>query len=283
MSKELKNWLNKNYNLIIFIFLLLVTVVPMIKPIGLPIPISENTADFYNIIDGIEEGDIIWFDINFSPSRWAELGPQAIATVKHIWSKGGKVLFISSDLYGPQMYDLIIDKAKPPESYEYGIDWVNLGYIIGGETAIASLSTDVFSVVKTDKYGNALEDLSMMYETPDGSFVKLIIVVTEGVSAAENYVRQLKSKYDTTIICGLQAQGVTTVQPYLTAGLISAVLPGARGAAELEVLTKRLGVAITITDALSLAQIYLLILIILGNIIFILEKSREKKVKGGIS
>ena len=59
---------------------------------------------------------------------------------------------------------------------------------------------------------------------------------------------------------------------YVDAGQIAALLPGSRGAAEYEILSGRPGEAITLTDTLTIQQVFIMITIIIGNILFFLER-----------
>jgi hypothetical protein len=255
----------------IYAMLFLLTAIPLLQPLGLPISVSRTTITFFDIIDDIEEGDIIFFDINFGPGSWPENGPQAVAVIKHIWAKGGKILFFSLNSDGPQMYDKIISQITPPDGYEYGVDWVYLGFLSGGETAMAALTTDTASLVQSDYLGKSLESLPLMQEVRSAEDAKLLICNTSG-ALAWAWVRQWHEPYNKPYLLLPIGIMVPSSAVYVDAGQIAALLPGSRGAAEYEIRSGIPGEAITLTDTLTVQQVYIMILIIIGNIMFLSER-----------
>ena len=270
--------LKENPHIVIYAILFLLTAIPLLRPLGLPISVSETTRKFFNVIDGIEEGDVIFFDINFGPGSWPENGPEAVATIKHIWSKGGKILFFSLSSDGPQMYLKMMGRVTPPAGYEYGVDWVYLGFLSGGETAMAAITTDTWSLVKSDYQGKSFESLPLMQQVRSAEDAKLLICNTSG-ALAWAWVRQWYEPYKKPYLLLPIGIMVPSSAVYVEAGQIAALLPGSRGAAEYEILIGRPGEAITLTDTLSTQQVFLMIIIIIGNIIFLLEKTGRNPEK----
>jgi hypothetical protein len=243
---------------------------------GLPITVSQSTIEFHGIIDEIKQGNVIWFDTAFGPGSWTENGPQSIVVWRHIIDKGGKVLFVSTVNDGPRMYELIVDQVDPEAiGLEYGVDYVNIGFIAGLETAQAALATDTWSLVTEDVYGNKFDSLPLMNEIRTGEDADIVICATSSGDRTVGWVRQLHEKFGTTILTLPISIGITSIQPYYESGQVSGILYGSRGAAEYEILTNRPGEAVTQTDALTMQHILLISVVIIGNLLYLNERRKK--------
>ena len=106
---------------------------PIIKPLGLPVEISQEfTQRFYDYLNDIPEDSIVFFDLAFRETGEAELGASVIPAFQLLQNRGVKVVV------GGQwqqavffMHSRIEEKANEIGS-EYGVDWVNIGYKPGG-------------------------------------------------------------------------------------------------------------------------------------------------------
>ena len=78
-------------NRILYLFVVLCLIIPIIKPIGMPVSINKDlTLPFYEFIDSLSEGDIVLFDIAYSASNDTELTPMVKAVMEHCARKGVK-------------------------------------------------------------------------------------------------------------------------------------------------------------------------------------------------
>ena len=82
------------------------------------------------------------------------------------------------------------------------------------------------------------------------------------------------SRYNVTVMAGVTAAMVTTYDPYVASEQMYTMVGGLRGAAEYESLIEKTGGASRGMLAQSTAHIYVILLIILGNIAYF--RSRRK-------
>ena len=93
----MNDWITKLQNLdrrVIYLILIFAVTIPLIKPLGLPIPPSDRSQRFFDIIDGLKAGDKILFSCDYNPSGAPELQPMNEAVLRHCFSKGVKVFYI---------------------------------------------------------------------------------------------------------------------------------------------------------------------------------------------
>ncbi|HHY17375.1 MAG TPA: hypothetical protein GX524_04805, partial [Firmicutes bacterium] len=120
-----------------YVILLVVLAGPLLKPIGIPIKISNETQTSYDVIDTLKPGSVVVFGFDYTPGNAAEMEPQALAVLKHLLAKDVKVIGISFLAQGP----MLAEKAFATTGWankEYGVDYVNLGYRAGGQGAVAA-------------------------------------------------------------------------------------------------------------------------------------------------
>jgi len=145
--------------------LFIALMVPFLSPIGFPITIAENTRDLYEGItdDEVEEGDVWIMNFGYGVSAWPECHPSVTVCTKALFREGAKIIFMGPHYDVELTYNKIHDTVRDDfVDKVYGEDYVFLGYITGGESAIAQLASNIRSVYPVDHFGTPLDELSMM-------------------------------------------------------------------------------------------------------------------------
>jgi len=243
----------------------------LINPMGLPIRITGETKELYNLIEGLPEDSVVLVDIAFGPGAMPELGPIFTAVMVHMFERPINVIVMTLYVDGPQMYNqFVTNKLKPEKSFnkEYGIDYCFLGYSAGGITTMAELAKDM-RFLETDHKGTPLDQLKVMDGVNDYKDIDLVITFSTasgGISSPTDWVLQWATPYEAPLACVVLKMMIPTVSPYYGSGQVKALIPGAGGSAEYELLIDRPGEGLSSTDALSVAHLVVLTLMVLGNI-----------------
>jgi hypothetical protein len=258
--------------------LLVVFVFPMIYPLGLPVPISPNVRLWYQTIEDLPPGSVVLIDFGYSGGGEPELGPMAVAVYHHFFKKGDiKVICMSTSIEGPQLWDKAMGEIRPEQRYgaQYGVDYINLGYIAGGETAMAAVGKDLRATTSSDYKGNSLDQYSIMDGIADASSFDLLICYTTGGDQSEGWVRQWYTVYGTPYLCSVLAMMVPTMLPYQNAGQIISLTSGAQSG-EMESLVRVPARGIKSADVITLTHILCLVYVAIGNIAYL-----GKRFSGG--
>ena len=135
----------------IFLLLSIVLIIPLVRPIGFPIAISSYTRDFYNYISGLEPGSLVLIWSTMGWGWWpSEYRPATIAFVQYLIDNDIKFITICGHPDDPLIWDHIVHDLIDLKDYEYGVDYLILGYYPGEEAAKAAFASNVRSIVKTD-------------------------------------------------------------------------------------------------------------------------------------
>jgi hypothetical protein len=263
---------------ILYGLLLITFIIPMVRPIGFPIPISEESRIWYNTIEALPQGSVILIDFGYSGGGEPELGPMAVAVYNHIFRRGGlKAIAMSTSLEGPLLWDKAMAEINPARyGAEYGVDYIHIGYLTGTETAMAAVGKDLRATTSTDYKGVSLDQYSIMQGINSAADFDLLICYTTGGDQSEGWVRQWYTPYRVPYLCSVLAMMVPTMLPYRNAGQIVALLAGATSG-QMESLVKVPARGIKSADVITTTHILVLAFIVIGNVAYYASKATRRE------
>lgn len=263
---------------IIYTLILLVVSAVIIHPLGLPLPISKPTRDLHNIVMQLKPGDrvMVWSDE--SAHGIGETGPAWIVFMQDLFRRPGvKVVFSAAGGFVPEtptIFDTIIMPPVDKIGKKYGVDYVNLGWTPGFETAMASFATDIHKLNPRDHAGTPIDELPLMRDIKSIADFELLVYVGGGSQA--QVMRQIFVPSGKPSVQIGMAVHQTGAMPYYPQTIKAYVFGLAQGA-EYEKLIEKPGKAIIASDAISLSQLLLIILLFIGNIAYFLQRSGGMK------
>ena len=271
--------LTKIDNRYVYIVMILITLYPLIYPMGLPIPINDDTRAVYEGIEAIQPGDLVIMDWNTRfgrPTRMILMED----LFKHLMERGAIIVHVSFDkaLEGGEVAQRIIGQLDPDANYgyEYGVDYVNLGSVGGSLAALQGFVADPWAIFPVDQRGRPVEDMPIMQLLKSGDDIDAVVFC--GTSHL-GWISFLAQEHPVPIIGACDAGEATEVIPYVQSGQLVGILNDMRGGAEYEVLIGIPGSAIKTTDPLNTIQLTQAALLVVTNIIYFATKG--KKTEGG--
>ncbi len=278
---EYKSWHFKVQNIskpVIYALLMAVVIFPLFKPLQLPLAYSRHTQKAHDIIDSLPEGSYVFHSVAILPAADAELWPQMISLSRHYMEKGLKVLYWSCSQEGHMYAGRILEDIAPLYDYEYGEDLLILPYKAGQESAVLGLK-DFYSTFQTDVYGTPVDDIPMLSDFSGLQDLSLCVVNT-GSDDISYFVRHIGPAFDMPIIAAGTAPVLPYVAPYLDSGQVKGAIIGTSGAAEYEMLAGLPGMATGAMDAQQVGHVFIITMIVLGNIGYIFERKSQRR-RGG--
>jgi len=280
MSKEkhdLAYWLENIPRFILVILIILAMTIPQFYSFGLPIVATQPTIDYYNTLTALKPGSVVLLGFEYELAASATINPGVIATIKTCVQKNLKlVIFCLSSQTVIVKNQILTTLNLESMGYKYGIDYVDLGFISGMESAIAGLALDVWGLVPNDVNGTPLSQLPLMSQVHGAPDISVVIEATTGTEM--EVLRQFNTKYGVPCLFDVIEVIVPTLAPYYESKQVAGYLNGGQGAAQLEFLSGFPGTAVKLTDMYSIAHLMVLCLLILGNIGFIMsERSKGRK------
>ncbi len=268
------SWVDKLQHIdsrIIYGILAFAILVPIIQPFAVPIKVSEDVQKVYDRVDNLKPGDVIVMSFDMSAGSAPETFPIPEAILRHLAQKDGvKVValsFYSPDgpEWGEKALEILRDAGK-----EYGVDYINLGYRAGGETAVAYAAKDMHAAFPKDFNGEDIKRFPIMEHIKTASDIHTFFTFSS--SGPDMYIRQLKEMYGTAIIPGISFTITPTVLPLYDSGDLAGLLGGLRAAAEYELLTGQIATGSGAMGAELLGHLTILVFLIIGNACYFLRR-----------
>jgi|GEM_PF-106000 len=332
---------------IIYLFIALSVVVPMLLKIHFPVPSSPMTDQVFESFNALEPGSTVLLSADYDAGSQAELQPMTLAILKYCLEKRIRVVvlglwplganLVDSALYndkvkisrerakelidkGREVYvisedssssEMIIEERNgkfvyvdtredgmdgeeyeafsPEDSYyvkgivnaidrdvKEGVDYLNTGYKAGQVVVITQLLQDFVGTLDTDNKGNPINDMEIVQDIDTLKDIDLVFSLSSGVPGAMEWVVYANGKANIPVSCGVTAVSATEFLPFLNSGQLSGMLAGLGGAAEFETCTGyEQGKATEGMSPQSFAHLVIILFIIVGNIIFLLEKKKS--------
>lgn len=223
-------------NLIILATLLSVLIIR--PPFGdTPALNSPGVTAFYNAIEAVPVDRPVLVVYDWDAGRSAEMSVLSRAIMQHISQRHLSFVTVSTVPQGPGFAQQYTDalRTDPALNYQYGTDYLVLGYLPGSEAALRTLVGSFSAVLPLD-YINS-RPVGSYQLTAGGALNKvedfaLIIDLAGSEAEMRNWIEQVASRTSVNVIAAVP-QGMDPVaRPYLNipnAGL-QAIISGTSGA-----------------------------------------------------
>ena len=246
--------------------LIIVVSLPILMPIGLPVAISTSTQMAFDTIEKLPQGSLVTMSSILVGGNWPDLGPPEVALTQHLFNKKMKIVFIGEVDETPTITETTLLPKIDKHGAQYGVDYVNLGYIAGvPDVAEAAFATSLRKVISVDFVTKKpLDDLPIMKGVNTLADFKLAI----HIGMAEDPIRQYYTPFKIPLIVGVYGMMGVQYIPYLTTGQLAGMVVGLRGAAEYEHLVGFIGEGLQGADALSMTHLLVVIFVLLGNVYY---------------
>ena len=261
---------------VLYLLVFIVVAAPLIRPIQLPILVSQYTQLFYNQVDSLKPGSIVLVSFSFAAAKTYEIYPQIVGATEQLMSKKASMVFVSwlaEDT--PFSGRLFADLSFEGRGLKYGADYVDLGFIAGGATGMAAFARDPQKILGADARGTPIGNLALMTKIKSASDFNLLISFIS--IQMEDFIGQIQTPYKLPLIVGTDGVSFAGILPYLGSGQIKGILNTTVGAAEYEKLLKIPGKATSYMDAQQMAHFLMIVSIILGNLVLLVEWTKRRK------
>jgi hypothetical protein len=264
MPLETRHW--------IFAGLFLLIGLTLASGIKLDLPVSPDTQRMYDFIEGLPEGSVLLVSFDHEASSLPEIQPITQALLRHCFEHKLRLVGLALMAEGTAIgYRLLRETAEEFDA-EYGTDYVFLGFRPQYIAAILSMGESIKATFPEDYLSRPYDSLALMRPLGDYSDVAGVLSIADG-SFTTHWV-EYGGRYELTVLAGVTAAMVTTYDPYLASGQMQAMVSGLRGSAEYETLINRGEGGARGMLAQTSAHLYVILLVILGNVAYFLKRRR---------
>ncbi len=262
----------------------------LIVPFGLPTIVSPEVESFYNEVENTPDDKVVLIGADWGAGTRAENRPQVAAVMEHLLIKKKKFIILGFALQGPEFTLDLAEELAEKHGRKYGEDFCSFGYKPAIDPTLLSLGQSFKGTFRTDVRGTPTASIPMMKNVNSLTDVHLIAEFT-GSGFMESYLRRVTKP--TKI-----AQGCTGIigpeqYAYLDSGQLVGLMVGMKGAAEYESKLRKEhpeagkergakeqspGDATIAMRPQSLAHVFIILLIIMGNIsVYVARRQTTEK------
>lgn len=256
---------------------------PLLLPLKLPMRVDERVQAAYDAIEALEPGTKVLLSLDFDPASRPELEPFFRANVDHLFRRGLVPIGLSLWENAPPIVVPILEEIAAAHGKQEGTDWVFLGFKPGKELAIKVVGENLVKAFPTDRRGVPVDQIPAMRGVKQARDFPLLINVSAGFPGTKEYVLQIQGQYDLKIVSSCTAVSGPDYIPFYKSGQLVGLAAGMPGSAQYEQLvwaeaepppgTRKMATASM--TVLNLGHLYVILLIVLGNVAYFLGKERQ--------
>ncbi len=261
-----------------YIYLLVLVCVgwPLIRPFPMTITPSQPVIDVYQFLEKLPAGSTIVMGFDYGPSSAPELDPMAVSMLNQCFRRGIRVVALTLWAEGKPFMDRDLRVIGDQYHKTYGVDYVDLGFQVGGFVVIKNLGAGFSAAFPTDAFGHPLSTLPLMQEVKGFHYqdVAGVLDISVGDPGIKDWIKIVVSEYNRPVGGGCTAVWFPECSPFLQSGQLFGLIGGLRGAAEYEKLVGNKGFATAGMSAQSVVHVMMVALIVLSNVIYFSGRKR---------
>jgi len=237
---------------------------------------SPEVQKSYTYIEDLPEGSVIMVSFDHEASSLPEIQPLALVVLRHAFKNNLKIIGVSLFAEGTAIGYRLLSQTASEFDKRYGTDYVFLGFKPQQISAILGMGESIRHVFPEDYLGTPTDEIPVMHGIVNYDQVEMVVSITDGALTV-HWIEYVGSQYHQQVMAALTAAMITTYDPYLASGQLFSVVGGLKGAAEYENLLGQPGGGNRGMLAQTSAHLYVIVLIIIGNILYFRDRKRGKE------
>jgi hypothetical protein len=276
---------------IIYIFVFLCVLIPLLKPLQLPFEPTQEVRDAYNDIEALEPGSVVLVSCDFGPSTIPENYTMLEALLHQCFRNKLRVIGLSlvpagsalgnrgfleavnfRDQNGNRLYPDLKD----------GRDFVYLGYRPGGTAVMLAIGQSFTTAFPRDYNQNPTAAMPIFREIAALADCQYIFDIAS-VGYPEYWVSYASERENVPLSVNCTAVSAAQYYPYYQSRQFRGLVGGMKGAAEyeklvgMEAIIGRIPDATKGMDAQSAVHLFIVLAIIIANLFYFLQGRQEQR------
>jgi hypothetical protein len=201
-----------------------------------------------------------------------------------------RLTFISTTETGAVLAERLISSEQLAGKYESGNQYVNLGYLPGGQIGMRAFVENPTEAAPYAFVQNKFGEFAPIpaWTTPPLAGVTSLsqfaafILITDDADSARAWIEQTQSTRDKVpvpFVVISSAQAAPMIQPYYASGQISGLVSGLYGGAIFEQHNQKPGTARAYWDAYSIGMLLAMVLILGGGLLNLVLGLRDRAAR----
>ena len=259
----------------VFLGLLIVIVASMLINIQIDSTASPESVKFHSFIDSLPASAIVIVSFDHEASALPEIRPLAVAVLRHLFSHGNRIVGVALMAEGTGIGSQLLDQIAHEYHKSYGSDYAYLGFQPQPIAAILSMGESIKKTFPADYFGHPYDSISVLSGVTDFRQIGAVVSIADG-NLTTHWIEYGHARFGVPVVGAVTGAMMTSYDPYLASGQLSAMVGGLRGAAEYEQLIGNRGSGARGMLAQTSGHLYVIAMILAGNIIYLISRRRGR-------
>lgn len=284
------NFLRNLDRRLIFLIMGLAVAIPILLRFQPPSEVTMMDQNVFNAVEDLPDGSRVLLSFDFDPGSQGELLPMAMSFTRHLAEKKHKIYFMCLWPLGePFIEDAMKLLQEEYPHLKYGTDYMSFGYKPGGEAVIKNIVVDWKNLFITDSRKQDLDEVPMTAKLKSAKSMDLLISISAGDPGTKQWIQYAATPANLPMVAGCTGVQAPLFYPYIPdplGGLLAAI----KGAAGYEKIMAEAYPALDTPEFIKarfsstaaqqrmgpqfVAHLLMVVLILLGNIVFFIDRSR---------
>lgn len=264
---------------IVFLFVGITMIIATLWPVMLPVRPTSNVRSIFDTIERLKgkEDATVLISFDYGPSSAPELQPAAINILRQCMTNDVKIVGMALWPDGAGLAQVAFDSMASMYGKVHGKDWTMLGYKPGGATLIINMGQDFRSAFAQDMRGSSTAEMEVTRSVRKLSDFDYVVALAAGNTLDRSvWIPFAVDRYKVKLGGAVTAVMSPDMFPYLQSGQLNGLVSGLAGSAEYETLMDAPGSAVRGMVPQSAIHVVIIIFIILGNVVYFLQRRRER-------
>jgi endogenous inhibitor of DNA gyrase (YacG/DUF329 family) len=236
------------------------------------------------LVDGLPENTPVLIAFEYDPALSGELEAAAAPLIDKLLSKQARLTLISTSPTGPALAEQFIQQTTLINIHQYqsGEQYVNLGYLAGGQAGVLYFALDPQEAASDTTNGQPAWETKPLQGVQSIRDFKALIILTDNADTGRNWIEQAGPYLGSTpMIMVISAQAEPMLRPYFDSGQIKGLVTGLVDAKLQEQANSTPGLAYHYWGSFSLAVLVAEILIVIGAVWGVIAGWRARAKNSG--
>jgi len=239
------------------------------------IPTSPYIQKSYEFINSLPPSSVVIVSFDHEASSLPEIQPISQIILRHLFSRNQRIIGMSLFAEGTAIGYQTLNKLANEYGKKYGEDYVFLGFKPQHIAAILGMGESIKQVFPQDYLGNYSTEIPIMQGVENYQQIAAVISLADGDRTVQ-WIEYTGKKHGLKILGGFTAAMITTYDPYLSSGQLYSAIGGIVGAAEYEGILGLPGKGNRALLSQTAAHLFIVLLVIVGNIAYFRKRRGEK-------
>lgn len=258
----------------IFLVVAIVAALPIIYPLGLPVFVTPEARGVFDEVEKLPDGAPILIAFDYEPASTPECDPMALAVLEHCFRKNLRVVGVTILPVGVGTGENVLSIVSSEMGKERGRDFTFLGFKAELFPSVIGMGHSLQNTFQTDRYGNDTSTMPLLEGVTKLADFPYMVVIHDDATI-NTWVTYGHELFGIRIGAMCTAVMATGIYPFLNARQVTGIVGGLKGASEYEYMLGIRGPASAGMDSQAVIHVFLMVIMILGNIAYL--KTRKGK------